>query len=82
MTSLTFQYRMNEDIMALSNKLIYEGRLKCGNEEVARQVLKLNRPVKLGVEAKMEVKAEVGEGGPRCAHEEATCWIGDLMRDE
>lgn len=82
MTSLTFQYRMNEDIMALSNKLIYEGRLKCGNEEVARQALKFNRPVKLEVEAKMEVKAEVREGGPRCGHEEAACWIGDLMRDE
>jgi DNA replication ATP-dependent helicase Dna2 len=81
-TSLTFQYRMNEDIMALSNKLIYEGRLKCGSEEVARQVLSLNRPVKLGVDAKMEVKAEAREGGPRCGHEEAACWIGDLMCDE
>lgn len=41
-TSLTFQYRMNEDIMALSNKLIYEGRLRCGNESVAKKGLKVD----------------------------------------
>jgi DNA replication ATP-dependent helicase Dna2 len=32
---LEHQYRMCEDVMALSNNLIYNGRLKCGNEEVA-----------------------------------------------
>jgi DNA replication ATP-dependent helicase Dna2 len=38
---LTRQYRMNETIMMLSNHLIYDGLLKCGNEEVAKQVLHL-----------------------------------------
>jgi DNA replication ATP-dependent helicase Dna2 len=38
---LSMQYRMNEDIMCLSNRLIYEGRLKCGSDEVARQGLVL-----------------------------------------
>ncbi|TEB08749.1 Dna2-domain-containing protein [Coprinellus micaceus] len=33
------QYRMNEDIMTLSNRLIYGDRLKCGSEEVARRKL-------------------------------------------
>ncbi|KAJ2918121.1 hypothetical protein MD484_g2295, partial [Candolleomyces efflorescens] len=33
------QYRMNEDIMLLSNKLIYSDRLKCGSEEVAKRRL-------------------------------------------
>jgi DNA replication ATP-dependent helicase Dna2 len=32
---LEHQYRMCEDVMALSNNLIYAGRLKCGNQEVA-----------------------------------------------
>lgn len=38
---LSFQYRMNEDIMSLSNRLIYGNRLKCGSEEVAKQELVL-----------------------------------------
>lgn len=32
---LEHQYRMCEDVMALSNSLIYNGRLKCGSAEVA-----------------------------------------------
>lgn len=38
---LTLQYRMNEDIMLLSNRLIYGDLLKCGNEEVAKRSLVL-----------------------------------------
>jgi len=34
---LEHQYRMCEDVMTLSNNLIYKGRLKCGNEEVANR---------------------------------------------
>lgn len=33
---LEHQYRMCEDIMSLSNSLIYKGRLKCGTEAVAK----------------------------------------------
>jgi len=33
-TPLTMQYRMNADIMALSNMLVYGGRLRCGSIEV------------------------------------------------
>lgn len=36
---LTQQYRMNTDIMLLSNKLIYDDRLSCGNQKVANQSL-------------------------------------------
>ena len=32
---LEHQYRMCQDVMALSNNLIYNGRLKCGSQEVA-----------------------------------------------
>ncbi|SCU81547.1 LAME_0B07602g1_1 [Lachancea meyersii CBS 8951] len=36
---LTHQYRMCQDVMALSNYLIYNGKLKCGNEMVRDQEL-------------------------------------------
>lgn len=39
--SLEHQYRMSEDVMALANALIYSGRLKCGNEAVAKRSLAL-----------------------------------------
>ena len=39
--SLEHQYRMNQDIMELSNTLIYEHRLKCGTEGVSRALLQL-----------------------------------------
>jgi DNA replication ATP-dependent helicase Dna2 len=35
------QYRMNEDIMALSNTLVYNHKLQCGSETVRRQSLLL-----------------------------------------
>ncbi|KAF9898239.1 Tripartite DNA replication factor, partial [Lobosporangium transversale] len=38
-TSLTQQYRMNKDVMLLSNTLVYENQLKCATEEVANKVL-------------------------------------------
>lgn len=36
---LTYQYRMNQDIMLISNALVYQNRLKCGSEQVAGQEL-------------------------------------------
>lgn len=38
------QYRMCEEIMSLSNALIYEGRLRCGNEAVANRTMHLSQP--------------------------------------
>jgi DNA replication ATP-dependent helicase Dna2 len=38
---LDSQYRMSADIMSLSNELIYNGRLKCGDQDIARQVLNI-----------------------------------------
>ncbi|SMY20419.1 unnamed protein product [Zymoseptoria tritici ST99CH_1A5] len=42
--ALARQYRMCEDIMSLSNTLIYSGRLSCGNEHVAKHVLQIPNP--------------------------------------
>lgn len=44
---LTHQYRMCEDIVSLSNFLIYDGKLKCGNSIVSNQCLKIPNPDKL-----------------------------------
>lgn len=37
--SLAHQYRMNADIMSLSNALVYDGGLHCGDVRVATQTL-------------------------------------------
>lgn len=39
--NLEHQYRMSEDIMTLSNTLIYDGRLKCGTEELRGRKLSI-----------------------------------------
>ncbi|KAI0461345.1 hypothetical protein LJB42_001013 [Komagataella kurtzmanii] len=39
--SLSYQYRMCADVMLLSNKLIYENRLKCGSDNVAQRSLRI-----------------------------------------
>lgn len=42
--NLEHQYRMCADIMHLSNSLVYSGRLKCGNEDVAHRTLATPNP--------------------------------------
>ena len=44
---LTAQYRMNADIMAVSNALIYEHRLCCGSQSVAEARLSYSRRTEL-----------------------------------
>lgn len=41
--NLEHQYRMCEDVMTLSNTLIYEGRLKCGTDALRNQKLAIPR---------------------------------------
>lgn len=41
-SELRDQYRMCADIMLLSNKLVYGGRLRCGNESVASRRMELD----------------------------------------
>lgn len=45
--NLGIQYRMCADIMLLSNTLVYNGRLSCGNEKVANQSLAVPQLSKL-----------------------------------
>lgn len=44
LVELGYQYRMCEDIMALSNQLIYHGKLRCGSDQVAHRSLRLDQP--------------------------------------
>ncbi|KAK5960308.1 bifunctional ATP-dependent DNA helicase/ssDNA endodeoxyribonuclease DNA2 PWA37_002379 [Arxiozyma heterogenica] len=44
---LTYQYRMCGDIVKLSNYLIYNGKLKCGSDEVYNQSLDISDPTKI-----------------------------------
>lgn len=66
---LAHQYRMNEDIMYLSNKLVYEDKLKSGAEGVARQRLEVP-----GSEALREEKEWVRDLlNPRCVRGLVVC---------
>ncbi|WVQ74886.1 hypothetical protein IAR50_004493 [Cryptococcus sp. DSM 104548] len=66
---LSYQYRMNEDIMALSNKLVYEGRLKCGNDVIAQSGLKLR---------KRKTCQEI-YGVDKCGCLDGDCWVQELL---
>lgn len=41
---LTYQYRMCQEIMVISNALVYNNRLKCGSETVSNQSLLIPNP--------------------------------------
>lgn len=60
------QYRMCEEIMSLSNELIYHGLLKCGNESVAKRELEIPNPN--GVDIYHSSKSS-------CNGREDTCWL-------
>ncbi|KAF7716942.1 Uncharacterized protein PECH_000665 [Penicillium ucsense] len=77
--NLEHQYRMCEDIMLLSNVLIYSGRLKCGTAEVAGRSLEIPNIHALAqfhtdnlvsTQAKQEICLGKGHG---------RCWLNDLL---
>lgn len=67
---LAYQYRMNSDIMMLSNKLIYGDRLRCGSQAVANRSLVLpNRNFLKAI-----------HGGKLTCHRNG-CWIEQIMSE-
>ncbi|KAK5112827.1 hypothetical protein LTR85_011161 [Meristemomyces frigidus] len=67
------QYRMCEDIMSLSNELIYSGQLRCGNAEVAKRTLSIQSTLPLR-------DFHQATGAMQGCH--GQCWLGDLVKPE
>jgi DNA replication ATP-dependent helicase Dna2 len=73
---LRFQYRMNEEIMTLSNRLIYEDKLRCGNDVVANRALELNDRKFLG-----RLHQGVENEEVLCGGDNGGCWL-ERLADE
>ena len=69
------QYRMCEDIVSLSNALIYDGRLKCGNDTVARRTLQVANMAGLSVFHSTPGACSTPSRGGKC-------WIANLAAPE
>uniref|UniRef100_A0A8D3BLX5 DNA replication ATP-dependent helicase/nuclease n=1 Tax=Scophthalmus maximus TaxID=52904 RepID=A0A8D3BLX5_SCOMX len=63
---LNVQYRMNRQIMSLSNSLMYEGRLECGSERTASALLTL--PFLLSVQSELSSHSQTH-------HQHELAWI-------
>ncbi|KNG51259.1 dna replication helicase dna2 [Stemphylium lycopersici] len=73
--SLEHQYRMCADVMLLSNKFIYSGRLKCGTPAVASRTLKLPKPDGLAAYHRRLQQSRFS-AVQACANPNATtCWL-------
>ncbi|KAK2603533.1 DNA replication endonuclease-helicase Dna2 [Conoideocrella luteorostrata] len=82
--NLEHQYRMCEDIMTLSNTLIYEGKLRCGTESLRRKKLPIPN-----MNALSQVHYNASSLGrlntPRsiCTGAGSSrCWLYDLLESE
>jgi DNA replication ATP-dependent helicase Dna2 len=72
---LADQYRMNEEIMTLSNRLIYGERLRCGSEAVRTR--KLTIP-KWNAVKRLCRRAECARGGQK----PQGCWLHQLLDEK
>ncbi|KAK7418562.1 DNA replication endonuclease-helicase Dna2 [Neonectria punicea] len=81
--NLEHQYRMCEDIMMLSNTLIYEGKLRCGTEELRRRKLDIPRMDALrqrhhDATTLLHVASQSFCTGPV----RSRCWLYDILDSE
>ena len=86
--NLEHQYRMCQDIMTLSNTLIYGGLLKCGNESVANQSLVVPNMDRLTTHHHQSSLSLSSSSSPRrkkraiCAglgQEDSECWLRHVL---
>ncbi|KAF9876044.1 hypothetical protein CkaCkLH20_06490 [Colletotrichum karsti] len=82
--NLEHQYRMCEDIMTLSNTLIYKGRLRCGTEQLRSKKLDVPNMNALK-QLHYDSTTILQPGTPRSfctsmAHN--NCWLRDLLDSE
>lgn len=82
--NLAHQYRMCEDIMTLSNTLIYDGQLRCGTEQLRKK--KLHVPnMKALSQRHYDSTSVLLPGTPRSVctgAAPAKCWLYDLIDSE
>ncbi|CAG7927157.1 unnamed protein product [Penicillium olsonii] len=77
--NLEHQYRMCEDIMLLSNHLIYSGRLKCGTPQVAASSLVLPN-INALEEYHVADKSYRSSQREACPGDPSSpCWLRDLL---
>lgn len=67
--ALKTQYRMCEDIMMLSNELVYKNALVCGNDTIASGALTLSR--------ELADLCPLGDASHRSA-----CWLRTALQEE
>ncbi|KAM6520675.1 DNA replication endonuclease-helicase Dna2, variant 2 [Fusarium solani] len=79
--NLEHQYRMCEDIMTLSNTLIYNGKLRCGTEKLRKR--KLDIPRMDALKQRHYDASTFHAATPRsfCAAP-GRCWLYDLLESE
>jgi DNA replication ATP-dependent helicase Dna2 len=80
--TLEHQYRMAEDIMSLSNALIYDGRLKCGTEAVATRTLQVPN-IDAALEAhhsRTRASQPTPVTGFSCSAQNSNCWLRTALR--
>ncbi|EAW10650.1 bifunctional ATP-dependent DNA helicase/ssDNA endodeoxyribonuclease DNA2 [Aspergillus clavatus NRRL 1] len=77
--NLEHQYRMSEDIMLLSNTLIYSGRLKCGTHEVASRSLKIPNMAGLKLYHINQLPQSPHQRQFCLGTSQGRCWLRDLL---
>ncbi|GKU17341.1 unnamed protein product [Fusarium langsethiae] len=81
--NLEHQYRMCEDIMTLSNTLIYDGKLRCGTEQLKKK--KLHIPRMEALTQRHYDSSTIHAATPRSfcsAPGPNRCWLYDLLDSE
>ncbi|SPJ77189.1 related to DNA helicase [Fusarium torulosum] len=81
--NLEHQYRMCEDIMTLSNTLIYDGKLRCGTEQLRKR--KLHIPRMEALAQRHYDTSNIHAAMPRSfcsAPGPSRCWLYDLLDSE
>lgn len=83
LVNLEHQYRMAEDLMLLSNTLIYSGRLKCGNASIANRMLGIP-DLTSGLAAHHHSIQALPQGiaATSLCIPNASCWLSNALRPE
>lgn len=79
---LEHQYRMCEEVMTLSNRLIYNGRLKCGSQLVAQSRIRIPNMEALKHHHFNLSTLPYSTKSPCAGPTSDRCWIRDLLDPE